>query len=366
MIAGIQRALRFGRIWKGGIGRASEEEVEIQRGDRSVPATLIRPHAPSAPLPAWVVLHGVTRPGRHHPALVRFIRALAGTGAVVLVPEIPEWRDLYLAPDEAAATIRASVDMLEAERSTEPGGIGVMGFSLGVPQVLFSAIDPSLQGRLGGVAGFGGYGDLDRTIHFLFEGEHEWENHVYRMDPDPYGRWIVGGNYLTRIPGLEDAGDVATALIALAKKAGDMRVGAWDACYDSFKEELMTGVHPSRHDLFRTFAPSTGETPARELSRQLVPALAEAARTAAPHSEPLSFLHRITVPVRLVHGRGDRLIPFSESLRLEQAFPRDRDTRAYLTPLFSHSKEENSGGTGLGVEDHLGFLRILADLLTLV
>ena len=37
-------------------------------------------------------------------------------------------------------------------------------------------------------------------------------NRVYRMDPDPYGRWIVGGNYLTRIPGLEDAGDVASAL----------------------------------------------------------------------------------------------------------------------------------------------------------
>ena len=98
-------------------------------------------------------------------------------------------------------------------------------------------------------------------------------------------------------------------------------MGAWDACYDSLKEELLTGVHPPRHDLFRAFAPSTGETPARELSSQLVPALAEAARTTVPHSEPLSFLNSISVPVRLVHGRGDRLIPFSESLRLARGLP---------------------------------------------
>jgi pimeloyl-ACP methyl ester carboxylesterase len=363
MIVGIKRALGFARSWEGGPKGILEEEAEIQRGDRPVPATLVRVGSSPIPNPAWVVLHGVTRPGRHHPVLIRFQRALAGTGAAVLVPEIPEWTELYLAPDEATATIRASVAYLEEKGLARPGRVGVMGFSLGVPQVLLSATDPVLRGRLAGVAGFGGYGDLDRTIHFLFRGEHEWEGRRHFLEPDPYGRWIVGGNYLTLVPGYEDAGDVAGALLALAKQAGDLQVGAWDARYDGIKEELLTGIHPTRRELFRAFAPPSGSSPPAELSQELVPALAQAARTAVPHSEPLTFLDRITTPVRLVHGRGDRLIPFSESLRLAEAFSDQADVRAHLTGLFAHSKEDDGA---VGIEDRLNFLRILSDLLAMV
>jgi len=294
------------------------------------------------------------------------VRALAGTGASVLVPEIPEWRELHLAPDEAARTIRASVFFLEGRGGTLPDRIGVMGFSLSVPQVLLAATEPSLKGHLRGVAGFGGYGNLDRTIHFLFQGEHEWEGKVHLADPDPYGRWIVGGNYLTKVPGFEDAGDVAHALLTLARTAGDLQVGAWESCYDSVKEELIREIHPSRHDLFRTFAPPTGQTPAKELSSQLSAGLANAARGTTPYSEPASFLDRISVPVRLVHGRGDRLIPFSETLRLAEAFPRTADVGVYLTGLFSHSQMDTGSGAGGGVEEQLHFLRMLSDLLMLV
>ncbi len=366
MIVGLRRALSFAWKWRGGATGILEDELEIQRGDRSVPATLVHPNYNRSPLPGWVVLHGVTRPGRHHPTLLRFVRALAGSGAAVLVPEIPEWRELSLAPDEAAATIRASVLHLSEMEGTLPDRIGVMGFSLGVPQVLLAATDPSLKGRLRGVAGFGGYGDLDRTLHYLFQGEHEWEGRTHVADPDPYGRWVIGGNYLTQVPGFEEAGDVAHALLTLARKAGDLQVGAWESCYDSVKEELQAEIHPSRHHLFRAFAPSTGHTPPKELSSRLAPGLAEAVRVTAPRSEPMSFLDRISVPVRLVHGRGDRLIPFSESLRLAEAFPRTADVRVHITGLFSHSHVDSAAGAAGGVEEQLHFLRILSDLLTLV
>jgi len=366
MIMGIRRALAFSWKWRNGATGIREEEVEVQRGDRPVPATLFSPRHGWSPIPGWVVLHGVTRPGRHHPTLLRFVRALAGTGATVLVPEVPEWRELELAPDEAAATIRESVLYLAGREGTLSDRIGVMGFSLGVPQVLGAATDPSLRGSLRCVAGFGGYGDLDRTVHFLFHGKHAWEGRVHQADPDPYGRWILGGNYLTRVPGFEDAEDVAHALLSLAKEAGDLQVGAWEACYDSIKERLINHVHPSRHQLFRAFAPPAGQAPPEGLGNRLARGLADAARAATPYSEPLSFLDRIPVPVRLVHGRGDRLIPFSESLRLAEAFPPDADIRVYLTGLFSHSQTDSSGGSGGWVEEQLHFLRILSDLLTLV
>jgi fermentation-respiration switch protein FrsA (DUF1100 family) len=366
MIPGLLRALSFAWKWQGGATGLQEDELEIDRGDRSVPATMFHPNSARSPLPGWVVLHGITRPGRHHPTLLRFVRALAGSGAAVLVPDIPEWRDLWLVQGEVQATIRASVIHMSERSGVCPDRIGAMGFSLGVPQVLLAATNADLEGHLRAVAGFGGYGDLDRALRFQFDGEHEWKGTTFRAEPDPYGRWIMGGNYLTRAPGHEDAADVAEALMALAREAGDLQVSAWESCYDEVKEDLERGVHPSRRELFRAFAPAAGHYPPKEWSERLVPALAAAARTTAPQVDPLSFIRRISVPVRLVHGRGDRLIPFSESLRLGEAFPASADVSVHLTGLVSHSQVDEDRGGGAGMEEQLQFVRILSDLLSLI
>jgi pimeloyl-ACP methyl ester carboxylesterase len=54
---------------------------------------------------------------------------------------------------------------------------------------------------------------------------------------------------------------------------------------------------------------------------------------------------QIDVPIRILHGRTDVLIPFTESLHMEKALaPLSRDTTVRVTGLFSHSGEERSGG----------------------
>jgi pimeloyl-ACP methyl ester carboxylesterase len=148
-----------------------------------------------------------------------------------------------------------------------------------------------------------------------------------------------------------------------------MQVGAWEACYDSLKEDLLGSIHSSRRDLFRALAPASGRRPPVEITERLAPLLAQAAHADSPSAKPLSFLGEIPVPVRLVHGRGDRLIPYTESLRIAEGFPADSDVRVYLTGLFSHSQAVKGGGMGVGepgVEEQLNFVRILADILTLV
>lgn len=362
MLKGFGRALTFAGAWRSGAPGLREEETELLRQDRSVPATIFRPAPLLSPLPAWVVLHGITRPGRRHPTLLRFVRALASSGAVVLVPEIPEWRALHLAPERALDTLRAAILSLAEREEAAPGRIGAIGFSFGVSAVLAAASDPALAKHLAVVAGFGGHCDLERTLRFLFLGEHDWKGRTYLGDPDPYGRWIVGGNYLDRVPGFGEATDVAEALLDLAREAGDLQVGAWESHLDSVKERLRRRVHPSRSDLFRALAPPAGERTPRELAEILGPGLALTARETSPLFEPSRFLDQVTVPVRLIHGRADRLIPFSESLRLREAFPPEADVQAYLTGLFAHSQRHRRRGPA-EISEQLRFLRVMTHLL---
>src|SRR5690606_28412635 len=89
-------------------GAVEEAEVPYRRDGETLPATLYRPAGRRGPHPAWVVLHGLTYRGRYHPSLERLARALAASGALVFVPEIPEWRRLRVAPALTTATIRSA------------------------------------------------------------------------------------------------------------------------------------------------------------------------------------------------------------------------------------------------------------------
>ena len=363
MFKGTARALRFGKGWKLGAPGVRELEIRIERSDRTSPATLLLPGDAPRPVPGWVTLHGITRPGRKHPTLVRFVRALAASGAAVLVPEVPEWREMLLAPREAADTLRAAVLALAGRPEVLPNHLGVMGFSFGGPQALMAGMDPSLAPHLRVVASFGGYSDMERTVRFLFTGEHEWKGRRYQADPDPYGRWVVGGNYLSRAEGFEGTEDVAEALLSLAKDAGDMQVASWDAFHDARKAELEEALPPDRRKLFRAFAPGDGMTVPPEATDALVPALSQAARQDSPLFDITPHLPRLKVPARLIHGRQDRLIPFTETLRLADGFPPGSNLRVFLTGLFSHSQRHGGSTSISALREQLRFLHLMSVVL---
>jgi pimeloyl-ACP methyl ester carboxylesterase len=362
MIRDTAVGLRFGRSWLSGRADAAVEEIELDRGDRAVPATLYLPTRHARPLGGWIAFHGATIPGRHHPQLTRFARASAHAGAAVLVPEVPEWAALQLAPALTVPTIHAALPALRARLGERR--IGLMGFSFGGPQVITASADPAVHDRLVGVAAFGGYCALAPTVRFLFLGEHEWAGERHWSPVDPYGRWIVAANYLARTPGFEDAGDVAAALRALAAEAGTRRVPSWDARYDGLKRELVARVAPERRALFEELA-AAGATPDRALAERLIEGMVGSMRHVDPLSDPAERLRAVRLPVRLLHGRGDTLIPFTETLRMERTLAGQTSVRATVSRLFAHTKEDDYRGAFGRAWEAGAFVRAVGEVLRL-
>lgn len=335
MSRGITRTLRFGREWLRQSDSVIADELELAGAGGPIAATRFRKRT-SSPAGAWILLHGITRPGRRHVNLVRFARSIAAGGATVLVPEVTDWVSLGLEPARSLGAVEAALATLEADPFVV-GKAGLMGFSFGGPQALRVAGDPAVRDRLRCVAAFGGYGDLGRTVRFLFTGVHDWDGCEFRVRPDPYGRWIVAANYLTGIPGLEDAGDVARALRELAAYAGDHRIDSWDGALDGVKREMAETVAPQRRDLFAFFAPDSAHDPPGPSPEADAWAkrLAEAGERIAPELSLPEEVH-VPLPTFLVHGRNDHLIPFSETLRLSRRVRSPR-LETTITGLFAHS-----------------------------
>lgn len=324
-------------------------------GGRRDPATIYRPSWIREPVAAWVVLHGITWTGRQHPQLIRLARALSASGSIVMVPEITEWRALQVTPEVTVPVIRAAVLDLDARDDTLAGHTRLMGFSFGATQAIIAAADSRLDGHLAAVAAWGGYADLRRTVRFLFTGEHEQDGKTFFEDPDPYGRYILAGNFLTSVPGHEDAGDVAAALHDLAAEAGRRAVYAGSADYDTYKQMLRHGIAPGRRDLFDLFAPLGARCAVQgEAVESLAAALADAAIEREPLFEAERWLSQVREPVLLSHGRHDSLVPFTECARLDRGLG-EHSLGCTITDLYAHS---TAGGARNIIGSMPGWLRL--------
>ena len=373
MTSGYGPALRFSRSFMTGWAPVVEQEIHIERDGRRLPASLLLPRAAARrahtgrrrPTPVWVVLHGITRSGRDHPYLVRFARAVASTGQAALVPEIPEWRDIELSTRATASTVAASLRALEDRRGLASEQVGLVGFSFGAPQAIIAAADPSLAGRIGCVVAFGGYFSLKESLRFGFTGKHELDGRQEFLAPDPYARWVVAANYLTRIPGHEGAGGVAEALRALAAYTGDNDLLATDPEMEPERRRLADAFDSAERALFEVVAPPPGTLPDPVPGALLAKGLGRA-MAAIPELNPVPHLARVNVPVRLLHGAGDQLFPYTQTIKLGRAFPPGADLATTVTGLFAHSSGRERASLLHTAREALRFLRALASVFRLM
>jgi dienelactone hydrolase len=332
------RTIRYARAWVASPGDVIEDEIHLDRDGLTVPATLVRPRGVQGPVPAWVVMHGITRPGRAHQQLVRFTRAVASAGLATIVPDVPEWRELSLAPYLSTPTIRAAIRGLRDTGVARDEPVGVVGFSFGAPHAIAACGEPGLSDEVAGACGFGGYCSIEKTFRFMMTGRHGWKGSRHALRPDPYGRWIAAANYLTAMPEHDDAADVADALRRLAAEAGDVGAPSWDPLYDPTIRALRAGVAEPRRHLFDMLAPASDvSVPVDEdAALELGEGLAAAARRADPLIDPIEGLGAVRCPTHVLHGRDDHLIPFTEAYRLGEALGQ-ADVRLTVTRLFGHS-----------------------------
>jgi pimeloyl-ACP methyl ester carboxylesterase len=331
------RTARFLRGWYRPSDRVVETEETIESGNGPTPATLYRPRG-AEPRHGWVVLHGITVPGRAHPSLRRFASSLAHSGGVVLVPEIAAWRDLRVDPEAADRAIAAAAEHLRDMPGVLPGGVGVVGFSFGATQALITAARPELGDAIRTVVGFGGYCDPIATFVYAFTGEHEWRGIRSHLPPDPYGRWIVTANYLTGIPEFATMERVARGAHRLAIESGARGVFAGDPVLDPFKAAVRAGLLPAEREVWDLVAPTADRPPPLDETRHVGTLVANAALARHPGLDPRPVLANLRHPTVLAHGYYDQLIPYTETLQLHERLADHAPSYLSISRLFAHSK----------------------------
>jgi dienelactone hydrolase len=269
----------------------------------------------AAHAPGVVLVHGVHRLGIDEPRLVRFARAVASTGVVVLTPEVKEIADYRIDP-RSIETIGAAARALAARTERRAG---IMGMSFAGGLSLLAAADPRFASSVGFVVAIGAHDDLARVSRFFATDEAPApDGRVVHLKAHGYGALVLVYQRAERFFPPED--------VEVARDA--IRLWLWDdRAAARARAEALSPLSWARIDaLF--------EDPA-EASAAMLDVIgqdAEGMASVSPHGR----LGALTAPTFLLHGAGDTVIPAVETEWLARDVPPAALRDVLVSPALVH------------------------------
>jgi len=309
-------------------------------GQEQVADLYLPGHEPAPPAMRVVVVPGLSPEGRDDPRLVALARSLARVRFAVLVPEVPGLRRLQAGPEDVA-DIAAAVTHFADRPLPVPapeGAVGLVAISYAVGPALVAALDPAVAGDVAFLVSIGGYYDMVSAITYVTTGYFRerpggpW----VRGDPNPRAKWVFAERNVDRL----DDPDDQEALAAMARrKLNDLSAPV---------DDLLGRMGPEGRAVYALIA-NTDPDAVPDLIDALPDDLRRAMTTLSPAAQDWSTLR---AHLYLIHGRGDPVIPATESERLAAAAGPERAS-LYLLDDLAHVDL----GDGIGLFDRLTLWR---------
>jgi pimeloyl-ACP methyl ester carboxylesterase len=263
-----------------------------------------------------VLLHGVHHLGIDEPRLVNFSRALAAGGIEVLTPELRSLAD-YRVDARDTGVIGAAAHMLHERTGAKPG---VLGLSFAGGLSLLTAADPRFADNIGFVVAVGAHEDLQRVCRYLATGSiTRPDGTVQSLPAHEYGALVL---VYSHIEDFFAASDIAVA-------SDILRLQLWEQTEAA--QALVPRLSPAGSVRMRLLLSHQRET----LTPDLLESIGRHADEMAAVS-PHGHLASLRVPVFILHGAGDNVIPAAESLSLAQYVPAPCLRRVLISPLITH------------------------------
>jgi dienelactone hydrolase len=339
------RAYEFLTALSGGSGGAAGEitEKNLTIPGRSGPirARLYR-RADVERGPGIVVAHGVHYRGIDERRLVPFARELARAGRVVLTPELSDLADYRLTRQGVSVIEDATFYLSEQQALVSEPRVALMGFSFAGGLALAAAGKKRLEQRVEYVTSVGGHHDLKRVLRFLLTDRIDTPSGPRTSPAHEYGLVVLVYGHLEHFVDASDREAVAETFRhwlheerPLARKAAArIATPAGKALFDRLERSRLRELAP-------------------ELERVLASRAAEFAELS-----PRGRLSNLGVPVYLLHGSRDSVIPPSESewAALELG---DAPHRVLVSPLLEHVEL----GREVSMSDGVALLEFMARIL---
>ena len=284
-----------------------------------------------------LLVPGVHAAGIDEPRLIKFARDIAATGHPVTTAELPD-----LARYQLTVT---TTDMIE-DAATWVGGawseqlglrerhVGLMGISFSGGLAVVAA--SRMADRAAWVLSLGGHGDLPRTFRYLCTGQQPDGS---MRPPNTYGVVILLLGVADRVVPVEQVQPLRDAILSFLSAS---HLDVIDKEKGATEFARVRDLASKLPDPARTFMKWVNDGDVARLGPAILP------HVSAYGGDPALSAERSPppqVPVYLLHGADDNVIPAAESAVLASDL-RKRGARVtqLASPLISHAKVDHPPG----------------------
>jgi pimeloyl-ACP methyl ester carboxylesterase len=250
------------------------------------------------------------------PRLMAFAAAMASCGLRVLTPELPDIKDYHVGPN----TVRVIGDTARWLDAQTGGPVGVMGLSFSGGLSLLAASDPEYRPAFRFVFAVGSQGSMARVFHYYITNtDIRPDGTTEHLPAHEYGPLVLEYEYLDDFVPPADLAPIRAVLRA--------------HLYEDKPAETAALTHLTPAQTLEALHLMDATSPE---TRALL-AHAVAAHTAdLAGLSPGPHLKTLTVPVYLLHGEADNIIPSAETLWMASQLQDQTLKAALVSPVLSH------------------------------
>jgi len=282
----------------------------------AVPARTYVPRGVNS-APGILVVHGMHYMGINGPRLVAFARSLAASGFVVMTPEVPGIADYRVEAESADLIGTAAQDFA---RQLHVPNVGVLAISFSGGLALLAATDPRYSSSIAWISSVGGYYSLANVLRFFATGNAvRPDGSVEHLPPHEYGPLIVVYDEPQDFFSPQDAPAAREAI-------GVLLSGNDEAAEAMAKRLTPAGQETMQHIFHRQ----------REYFLPAILAEVDKRQAQLAAASPAGHLQSLRIPVLLLHGSDDTVIPPTELLWLQHDIPKDQLLDALVSSALTH------------------------------
>jgi len=326
------------------LARASAYEVDeesstLETATGPTRARLYVPRGVGEP-PAVVIVPGVHRLGVDEPRLQRFARSIASSGVAVYTPEIKALTEYRIEPASIGTIGEAAKALAQRQHKAR---VGVMGMSFAGGLALLAAVDAKYAPSMAFVVAVGAHDDLSRVARFFATNEIPApDGQPVHMKAHDYGTAVLMCDHAEAFFSTEDATGARDALTHwLWGEEGEARTRA-AKLGDASRKKLDL--------LFER----KGDALAPDILRVI-----DGQQAAMREVSPRGHLAGLRVPIFLLHGAGDSVIPPSETSWLATEVPPGYLKSTLISPAVQHVELQGEPS----VSDRWALVHFMAQIL---
>ncbi len=268
-----------------------------------------------------VLIPGVVPDGKDDRRLVELAYTLARMQFAVLTPDLKDLRRYRVRRKNVREVADAFQHLVSRPEWAPQGQAGIAGFSYGSGPVLLAALDPAIRDQVHFVMTLGGYYDLRSIVKYLTTGyfREDADSHWQYRKPNAYIKWVFARS---NIDLLESPGERALLRYMVNRLSDDSEADV---------DLPAVSLRPESRALYSLL---TNEDPARV--NALIDSLSPRMRRELEGLDPSAHdVAAIRAKVLLLHGRGDNMIPYTESVSLARNLPPEQ-VSLFLIDGFAH------------------------------